>query len=490
MGDRPCKAGQCGTRASGTPFGSAATAILLVVACAVGPRGAAAQTASGSLAIELRTGSIAGEVCLTPLQVDSRRARRRPPRADTIHILPNAALALEAVDGNPPTILRREPEPGGATVLYHLERSSGSPSPPCFTYGGTLPVYDVGSGVYREDDASSLIAFNGKNVRARGAARWLPTPFDPVIGLPVEALALDLRIACSDCAAIYLNGAEPQAGPTASFRSREPREPLLLAGNLPIYASSSGRVIGERPRPEDADALFTSLGYLADFYSAFTGVPFGPLPEIVRVDPLRRNRRGQLWGFFSDPALALIGSDVEFFARVLGDPRDRRHPPVFAFVAHELAHRYFGWRFGLRSPQRDLFGEPIATYLELKAVRHFRGPEAYERALGSLRENAIRSSPETPLHSSGPLDYRQDDYRYAFAPAVLLSLEQAIGEDAMRRTLRELILAPASERETASFDWLLAVAFRAGAPPGAIDAWKTRCTDVDTFWASCFRSDQ
>jgi NAD(P)-dependent dehydrogenase (short-subunit alcohol dehydrogenase family) len=39
--------------------------------------------------------------------------------------------------------------------------------------------------------------------------------------------------------------------------------------------------------------------------------------------------------------------------------------PAFVFfaslLAHEMAHRYFGWSVGPRSPQRDLFGEPFAT---------------------------------------------------------------------------------------------------------------------------------
>ena len=54
---------------------------------------------------------------------------------------------------------------------------------------------------------------------------------------------------------------------------------------------------------------------------------------------------------------------------------ERNRYGSIGFLAHELAHRYFGWDFGLRSRQRELFGEPFASFLELKAIRRFARTE-------------------------------------------------------------------------------------------------------------------
>ena len=60
-----------------------------------------------------------------------------------------------------------------------------------------------------------------------------------------------------------------------------------------------------------------------------------------------------------------------------------------------------------------------------------------------------------PGTALGGADLAAAAYRYAYAPLALLSLEEAIGESAMKRTLEILVTDPPDMRYGADFDHLI-----------------------------------
>ncbi len=412
---------------------------------------------SGTVNIDLDTGRIGGSVCIDGA----------PATGDSVTIVLNASLTIEEITGVSPVPVLVEVEPGAETVRYTFSGVMPSSTPAgggladlCLSYSGQQPVYATASGDYRDDDGSNVIAFNGSTLRARGASRWYPAPFDSRTGNALEAATFDLEIRCRLCETIYVNGADPVEGPSARFESRQPRELMIVAGRLPITLRPFGRIIGETVAPDTADLFLEKLVEMQSFLAEYVGVPFGPTPDIVRVAPVRRPWRGRVWGFFSDPALTLIGMDPGGFVRGLTGTNPATKRSLTAFLSHELGHRYFGWAFGAASPQRDLFGEPFATYLEMKAVRHFLGEDEYR---ASLRRLMARGPKEpTPLPRSAPDDYAIDEYRYGYAPLMLFALEDVIGEDTMRTALRIMIEAPPAERAAADLEFISRAAARAG----------------------------
>jgi hypothetical protein len=428
---------------------------------------------TGRVDIGLGTGSIAGDVCLAGV----------PVFGDTTSFVLNSALVVRSVSGAVERPVRMEAEPAGGAMRYwfvgasarSMERDAEPVTDLCIGYGGIEAVFDIESEEYRDDDASEVIAFNGRTIRARGASRWYPVPYEPATGLAAEVATFDLEVGCSDCRVIYVNGSEPLPGPVATFRSSVPRELLLVAGDLPVTESGDLRIIGEKVKPGDAERLADLLRGITFFLEGYVGVPYGPMPTILRLEPIRQQRPGQVWGFMSDPALALLGMPVARISEILSGDADAPRRTLTGFLAHELAHRYFGWWAGPRSGQRDLFGEPFATYLELKTVRHFFGHEEYGRRLDQLRARVVRAEEQTDLASSTAEDFTRASYRYAYAPLMLFTLEDTIGEAAMRRLLQALITVPSGTRINAGYEFLRESAGRAGVAPAAWAEWERRC---------------
>src|SRR5690606_20380030 len=119
-----------------------------------------------------------------------------------------------------------------------------------------------------------------------------------------------LDVVCTECARIYVNGELADGGATVEFVSDGPRELFLVAGDLVETRTTDVRFIGAPLSRDTAAAFAATIVEVSAFLAAYTGVPDGPLPDVLTIAPARAPRRGNLWGFFADPALALIGMSV------------------------------------------------------------------------------------------------------------------------------------------------------------------------------------
>ncbi|MDR0786965.1 MAG: hypothetical protein LBG44_03770 [Gemmatimonadota bacterium] len=424
---------------------------------------------TGHFTISLTGGTLAGDACLTNIASQD----------DSVTIVLNSGLRIRSVTGAIFPAVREEIEPGGAAIRHTFLRRDTQPDPQtgedspetiCLEYSGAFPVYDPDAGNYRETDESSVIAFTGSLLRARGISRWHPTVYTPSTGLAAEAMTFVIDIQCAECNHILVNGVGIEAGPSARFETDTPRELLLVAGDLAVREAGGITFIGRDVPEESAESFASTVGEVITFLEGYTTLPFGDAPRVVTIPAVRAPRRGQLWGFLSDPVLAIVGMTVPEVVEAL-ESTGRPRQAVLGFVAHELAHRYFGWRLGGGSPQRDLFGEPFAVYLEMKALRFFEGDAAYTRSLQNLREAAAQMNfPALPDADAD--SFAGSGYRYTFAPAALFSLEDRIGEELMRATLAELLRAPEAERYLADFSFLEKAAKRAGVTSEIWAQWK------------------
>src|SRR5690606_16878317 len=133
-------------------------------------------TLTGSLEIGLSTGTLVGDFCL-----------HQPPHGDTTRVVLNRSLSILRTRGATLVPELTIDEPGGFAKRHSLVRTEHDSSDAlCLAYVGSEPVYDVRREMYREDDSSYVIAFNGSSVRARGAARWYPAIFDTELGTLTE----------------------------------------------------------------------------------------------------------------------------------------------------------------------------------------------------------------------------------------------------------------------------------------------------------------
>lgn len=459
--------------------------LLFLLASALLPPDAAAQSGAfspsvhGAVAIGLSQGAVAGDVCLSP----------EIPR-DTLTIVLNRSLTIDSIRGGHLLTEESVEQPGGAAIRHRLvlpRPVDDAPAEPvCIVYHGTESVHDIRREQFREMDASEVIAFNGSTVRARGSSRWYPAIYDPVTDLTSEAESFRLTIRCDECQSIFLNGAAPATGPIATLEAAGRRELLLLAGDFPIRRLPGALVIGEAAPLDSLTRFVDMLTEIRRFQEAFTGVPFGDDLVLLRVEPVRRPREGLLWGFYSHPTLALLGMTMGEFVEAIDNPSRRESRAILGLMGHELAHRYFAWTHGWRSPQRDLFGEPFATYLELKTIRHFLGEAPYRAALQSLARRVSDSEPAVPLHESAAIDYAYNSYRYVYAPLQLFALEGIIGELRMRTLLRAMLEAPEEERADADVDFIRRTASHVGILPEEWSIWINECLEGGAAEGRCF----
>lgn len=428
---------------------------------------------AGTVEVDLPRGVITGDLCLSNL----------PTRADTVRFVLHRGLNVKRIrDGTGsarPYVT--EPEPQGVGLRYAIGSAASDTLPPsavvvhetCVEYTGAFPVYDVEAGDYAMWDGSGVVAFNGRTLRARGQTRWYPVPYDTQTDQAQESLTFQLRVRCPSCKQVYLNGTSPQPGPDAMFVSDTPREVVILGGDLPVQHVSGMLLLGEEAEPDTARLFVQQLAEIQRFYEEFLEVPYGRSIDFARIIPVRFDRPFQMWGFFSDPIMGVTGVTLADFVQVLSDPDHQARPHLFGFLGHELAHRYFSGPLG--GPYNQLFSEPFANYLGLKATRHFSGEAPYRDGLQALHQQ-VMESPDLPrLDQADPRTLGSDPYRYRYVPLLLFALEREIGEERMRRVLHALLTAPEAEQSQADYEFFRRTALRAGVPQAAWQRWENDC---------------
>jgi hypothetical protein len=439
----------------------------------------------GVLEVDVAEGRLQGTFCLDRLALSGEGARFALHRG----------LNVKHVRSGEGHLLRfsTEPEAHGNAVFYNVDlRTAGtgvaSDRAPrvCTEYVGTFPVYDVRRGDYRHVDNTGVVAFNGFSLRALGAARWYPTPVSASTGHDVPDVTFRVAVRCQDCPQIYVSGARPQTGPEAVFSSESPLPISIFAGEFPVQEADGYLFLGDELSHADARLIARELTGIQDFFAGFLDVPYGPTPDIIRFIPVREDRVGQLWGFFSDPLIGLVGLPLPVFAKILSDHDDPVRRVLHGFLAHELAHRYFPGPLG--GPHRPMFGEPFANYVDLKSTRHFFGVTAYRERLRALRDDVI-AGPDVPrLDEADTETLWNDHYRYKYVPTLLFALEREIGEDQMRRVLRELLTSDPVDRAHADYPFFRRAAERAGVAGDVFSRWELECMRPAVSENLCLRS--
>lgn len=312
---------------------------------------------------------------------------------------------------------------------------------------------------------------------------------DSAGGAARDHLTYRIRVRCPACTRLYLNGAPPRPGPEAELASSVPRELVLWIGDYPAAEVDGTAFLGEAVAADTARMFLARVGEIQRFYAEWLGVPYGPGPDVLRITPVARFGRYQFWGFFADPALGLVGRiTLGDFVQILGDPQHPGRAPLLGVLAHELAHRYFGGMLGVAGAHGQLFGEPFASYLDLKARRHFLGDDAYAGGIAAMRARAL-DGPDLPaLDTAAPAAVGADRYRYAVAPLLLLALESAVGEGRMRAFLHALLTAPADERAALDYAGMRRIALRSGIPAEAWAEWEARCVRPPLSRNACLQT--
>ena len=211
----------------------------------------------------------------------------------------------------------------------------------------------------------------------------------------------------------------------------------VAAGRLvPVDAPGVTRLRGHSvPRARaQAPAILAEASEMLGFFEAeFGALPY-PVLNLVLME-------GRTPGGHAPPGMVVLSQRPPLVRHALrDDPASFWDVPGF-FLAHELAHQWWGHGVAARNYHERWISEAMAHYAAALWVRHKRGEEEFRRVMARMERWALRHSAQGPLQLGHRLGHLRGDsqiYRaivYDKGAWVLHMLRRDVGEDAFRRAL-------------------------------------------------------
>lgn len=220
--------------------------------------------------------------------------------------------------------------------------------------------------------------------------------------------------------------------------------PGLLGGDRSGDTLASGQVsIDVVATPRLARANRTLPDRVADmvgYYASVIGE--APYPNFTLATLDAEIPSGHSPGYFAIWNQATLPTTLTW----RGDPVALNGHPFF-FLAHEVAHQWFGQAIGWKNYHEQWLSEGLAQYFAARYAGKDRGPDVERQLFLQMRESALDLSKHGPVHLGYRLGHIQNDGRifrglvYNKAAVVLHMLRRMIGGDAFDRGVRRFYAA-------------------------------------------------
>jgi len=259
---------------------------------------------------------------------------------------------------------------------------------------------------------------------------------------------------------------------------------VFVAGELEsIETQNSGvqiRVITTKGKSEWGRYALDISAKILQYYNDYFGVPY-PLPKLDQI-----GLPGGVGG-----AMENWGGITYFEGGLLFDPEktsdDTKHD-IFAVIAHEMAHMWFGDLVTMAWWNNLWLNEGFASWIGTKSTAHFNPqwevwlrknkPRNPTRRVGIAKEQAMESDARSTTHpiqqpvvTEAEASSAFDDITYQKGQSFIRMLENFLGEDVFRDGIRRYIAAHKYSNSTTADLWS-ALSETSGKPvDGIAAAW-------------------
>src|SRR5437588_2421348 len=257
---------------------------------------------------------------------------------------------------------------------------------------------------------------------------------------------------------------------------------VFVAGELDsIETQSDGvqiRVITTKGKAEWGRHALETSAKILQYYNDYFGAPY-PLPKLDQI---------AVPGGFGG-AMENWGGITYFESVLLFDPEkssDNTKHDIFAVVAHEMAHMWFGDLVTMAWWDHLWLNEGFAFWMGSKCTAHFNPqwevwlrknvPRDPARRVGIAKEQAMEGDARStthpvqqPIATEAEANSAFDDITYKKGQSFIRMLESFLGEDVFRDGIRRYIAAHEYSNSTTADFWN-ALAEASGKPVGEIAA--------------------
>ena len=299
-----------------------------------------------------------------------------------------------------------------------------------FKYTGKFPVISDMNKANDEGDWKGNIAFNGNHIRTDGfQSAWYPILYDIKQDKRYDEVSYDIEVKCLDCKSIYVNGSKPVSATSSRFQREQPTSIILFAGDYDIATYDKNFYLNTGLSKLQMSELNKLTSTFIQYYERNLSIPYGESITYIETAPTSKY---DSWYFVAYPSIVAMTHEDGF--------TNTQADWFKAFIAHELAHYYFGTYKKFNSELGDMFTESLAEYLSIKTTRDLVGKDAYlDRVTSKLNELENVELPTISNIKSGSGYVDRELYVYVYAPIIWLAVEQEIGSEKMWLWLNKIL---------------------------------------------------